>query len=199
MSLSLQFFTMMVMVASGIYLGMAIDTFHRFHNHKKRSDISKYANEILFWILQGLVIFYILYLTNQGQLRLYVWLALLFGIAFYQSVLRVMYLKVLEGMIQYSVATFRFLNRLFQRLVIAPLTKLFKLTTYLLTLFWAVVIWILLIPWKIFRRPLMYVWNKIKSAIPRGWKKNILSFSRFCSRIIDTIIERWKMIFSKRR
>ncbi|MBB6455254.1 spore cortex biosynthesis protein YabQ [Salirhabdus euzebyi] len=199
MSLTLQFITMTAMVGSGIYLGMAIDTFNRFYRKKKRNGFIRYTNEILFWILQGLILFYILYLVNQGELRLYVWLAVIFGFAFYQSVFRVWYLKSLEHIIQWAVATIRFCRNLFERLIIAPIKWLLKLVTYLLTLFWAFIIWLILIPWKIFQKPLLYFWSLIKKLIPKNTKKYLLSFHHFCSKIYNTINNWTRSLFSKRR
>ncbi|WP_370521853.1 spore cortex biosynthesis protein YabQ [Virgibacillus sp. MSP4-1] len=178
---------------------MAADTFHRFNERKKRKPWIHYCNEILFWILQGLIIFYILYLTNYGQIRFYIWLALIFGFAFYQALLRVWYLKVLEHLIQFSVTTWQVLRRLIQRLVIAPLSWMLKVLTYLLTLFWTAVIWVLFIPWKLLRRPLIFVWNQIKKLIPENVKKYILSFLELCSKIINNLVDIWKSIFAKRR
>lgn len=187
------------MAGSGMYLGIAADTFHRFHNRKKRRTWILYINEILFWILQGLVIFYILYLTNYGQLRLYIWLALILGFAFYQSLLRVWYLKMLEHLIQFSVTTYQVIRRLIQRIIIAPLSWMLKVLTYLLTLFWAVVIWVILLPWKIVRSPLLFIGKQIKKYIPENIKKFFLSFLAFCSKILNNLVDFWKAIFAKRR
>ncbi|WP_102029454.1 spore cortex biosynthesis protein YabQ [Salirhabdus sp. Marseille-P4669] len=196
MSLTLQFTTMITMFLCGVYIGVAVDTFNRIHRRKKRSGFFLYANEILFWILQGLILFYILFLINHGELRLYIWLAILLGYVFYQSILRVWYLKSLEYIIQWIVTLTQFLRRLVNRLIVAPVKWIFQVATYVLTIFWSVVIWILILPWKLFRRPILFIWGLIQKRLPKNTKKYILPFGRFYSKIKNTINKWWKRIFA---
>ena len=80
MTLSIQFITMAAMVLSGIYLGVIRDTFQRFAIYWKGRKLLSYLLEIIFWILQTLVVFYVLFLVNAGEIRLYIILACLLGI-----------------------------------------------------------------------------------------------------------------------
>jgi spore cortex biosynthesis protein YabQ len=190
---------MTAMVGSGIYIGMAVDTFNRIHLRKKRTGFFRYLNEILFWVLQGLILFYVLFLINQGEFRFYIWLAVIFGFVLYQSLLKEMYIKLLEYIIRYVVSFFRFLQKLFINLIIAPLKWLFEIVTYLLTLFWTIVIWIAILPWKIVRRPTLFIGKWLLSFIPENAKKYLRSLPDIYSKIKDRIVKWWEIVFAKRR
>ncbi|PAC34593.1 spore cortex biosynthesis protein YabQ [Caldifermentibacillus hisashii] len=72
MSLTVQFYTMLAMVGMGSYFGVALDTYSRLFNRSKRNVIVRGINDILFWIVQALITFYILYLVNNGEIRFYI-------------------------------------------------------------------------------------------------------------------------------
>ena len=81
MTLSTQFMTMLAMIGMGIFFGAGLDTYNRFLKRSKRKSWLVFINDILFWILQGLFIFFVLFRVNQGELRIYIFIALLCGFA----------------------------------------------------------------------------------------------------------------------
>ncbi len=96
MSLTTQFYTMIAMIAVGGYLGAALDTYSRLLNRRKRKFWFIFINDILFRVVQGLIIFYCLYSVNFGEIRFYIFVALFCGFAFYQSLLKNLYQKFLN-------------------------------------------------------------------------------------------------------
>src|SRR5262245_25191931 len=96
MTLSTQFLSMLSMIGMGSLFGMMFDTYQRFLNRPKRNHWIVFFNDLLFWIIQALLIFYILFLVNNGELRFYIFIAILCGFAAYQSLLKGTYLKLLE-------------------------------------------------------------------------------------------------------
>ncbi|MBS4201495.1 spore cortex biosynthesis protein YabQ [Bacillus sp. FJAT-49732] len=121
MSLSTQFYTMLSMIAMGSFFGASLDTYQRFLNRKNRKKLIVFVNDILFWIIHGLIAFYILFLVNYGELRFYLLLALLCGFSAYQALLKKFYLKVLELVIHLTKETIRFLYKLFITLIYTPI------------------------------------------------------------------------------
>ena len=75
MTLSTQFMTMLAMIGMGIFFGAGLDTYNRFLKRRKRKSWLVFINDVLFWILQGLFIFFILFRVNQGELRFYIFIA----------------------------------------------------------------------------------------------------------------------------
>jgi len=120
MSLSVQFYTMLAMIGMGSYFGAALDTYSRLFNRSKRNVIVRGINDILFWIVHAFLTFYILYLVNNGEIRFYIFLALLCGFAFYQSLLKIFYNWLLEWFIRLTVRTYRFGVKLFSTVIIKP-------------------------------------------------------------------------------
>ncbi|MCA1032827.1 spore cortex biosynthesis protein YabQ [Bacillus timonensis] len=134
MSLTTQFYTMIAMVGMGSWLGAALDTYGRFLKRPKRAHWVVFMNDILFWIIQGLIAFYILLMVNEGELRLYIFLALLCGYAAYQSLLRSWYMQFLERAIIFSISTYRFLTRTCYVLIVRPIQVLIS---FLISCFYA--------------------------------------------------------------
>lgn len=120
MTLSTQFYTLISMIGAGIYLGAAFDTYNRFLNRPRRKNWIALFNDIFFWLFQGLIIFYVLFLVNKGELRFYIFLALLCGFACYQSLLKTLYLRLLEFVISIITAIYKFLVNVFIALIYRP-------------------------------------------------------------------------------
>lgn len=72
MSVTTQLETMLAMIGMGGWLGLSIDTYSRFLQRRKRARFIVFINDVLFWLLQGLIIFYVLLLVNEGELRVYI-------------------------------------------------------------------------------------------------------------------------------
>jgi spore cortex biosynthesis protein YabQ len=112
---------MLAMIAMGSFFGASLDTYNRFLKRGKRKRWIIFLNDILFWMLQGLVIFYILFLVNQGEVRFYIFIALVCGFSFYQALLKGIYAKLLEAIIQVVATVWIFFIRFLNGLIISPL------------------------------------------------------------------------------
>ncbi|MGB8001486.1 MAG: spore cortex biosynthesis protein YabQ [Anaerobacillus sp.] len=167
MTLTVQFYTMIAMVAMGVWLGIAMDTYSRFLHPGKSKNVWLYANDVVFWLLQGLLIFYVLYGVNEGELRFYVFIALLCGYAAYRSLFQPLYRRVLERIIIIITGLIHFARNLFIHLVYRPVRFILKVllslcmivvsigTTifwFIVKLFWVPIKWLLLLIWKLMPR-----------------------------------------------
>src|SRR5699024_11638556 len=92
--------------------------------------------ELGFCFIQTAVLFYILFKVNEGELRIYVFLACLSGDSMYVVIFQKGYQKVLEGSIRLIKAFFRQVLAVVQTMLIPPvwaiLTFLFKLLSGLM-------------------------------------------------------------------
>ncbi|WML24278.1 spore cortex biosynthesis protein YabQ [Neobacillus sp. OS1-33] len=127
MTLSTQFITLLSMIGMGSLFGAMFDTYQRFLNRPKRKQWIVFFNDLLFWIIQAVVIFYTLFLVNNGELRFYIFLALLCGFAAYQSLFKGTYLRLLELTIKTILAVSRFIKKVFQLLIYKPIVGLIQL------------------------------------------------------------------------
>lgn len=127
MTLSTQFLTMLSMVGMGSLFGAMFDTYQRFLNRPKQKAWIVFINDLLFWIIQALIVFYTLFLVNNGEVRFYIFIALVCGFAAYQSLFKGAYLRLLEFIIQTFIAIYRFLKKTLQLLIFKPIVGLVQL------------------------------------------------------------------------
>ncbi|MGA9225281.1 MAG: spore cortex biosynthesis protein YabQ [Mesobacillus sp.] len=186
MTLSTQFLTMLAMIGMGSLFGASLDTHNRFLKRSKRKSWIVFINDILFWLFQGLSIFYILFSVNMGELRFYIFLALLCGFAAYQSLFKKTYLKALERVIAITISVYVFFVKAFRLLIIRPLQFLAATVLSLLVLAgrglyalvkWllAVLLWVLKLLWKPIQLLFLLFWKllpkKIKKSVEKLYNK----------------------------
>jgi len=186
MTLSTQFLTMLAMIGMGSLFGASLDTHNRFLKRSKRKSWIVFINDILFWLFQGLSIFYILFSVNMGELRFYIFLSLLCGFAAYQSLFKKIYLKVLEQAISITISVYVFFVKAIRLLIIRPMQFLAATVLSLLILAgrglyalvkWllAVLLWVLKILWKPIQLLFLLFWKllpkKIKKSVEKLYNK----------------------------
>jgi len=176
MTLSIQFTTMAMMVLSGIYLGLIQDTFRRFAIHWEKKKALSYLIEISFWILQTLIVFYVLFRVNAGELRLYVFLACLLGFSAYQALLKKGYKLVLERVINVGTRILGVFQRVISILLITPLKWVFLLCVTLLLFLFRMVTNVLVFILKLLFFPIRLLGKIIQPLIP---EKIIRFFHKF--------------------
>jgi spore cortex biosynthesis protein YabQ len=180
MTLSTQFMTMLSMIGMGALFGGLLDTYQRFLKRPKRKHWLVFVNDVLFWMLQALLVFYILFLVNQGELRFYIFIALFCGFAVYQSLLKGIYMKMLEWFISAVVSIYKFFKKAIYILLFKPIVGLFQLLLsiclfigrglYTLVKFiLRIILFILKLLWKPFEMFLLIFWK----LLPKGFKKYV--------------------------
>ena len=180
MTLSTQFITMVSMIGMGSLFGAMFDTYQRFLQRPKRKQWIVFFNDLLFWVIQALLIFYTLFLVNKGEIRFYIFLALICGFAAYQSLLRNVYLHLLEWVIQTIISIYRLIKKTLHLLIYKPVIGLIHLVTVIILALgrglWTLVKfvlrvlrWILTIILGIIKRVLLIFW----SLLPKGLKKSV--------------------------
>jgi putative effector of murein hydrolase LrgA (UPF0299 family) len=78
-------------------------------------------------MIQAVIIFYTLFLVNNGELRFYIFLALICGFAAYQALFKGVYLYFLELTIRTTIAISRFIKKTFHLLIYKPVLGLIQL------------------------------------------------------------------------
>ncbi|QTN01274.1 spore cortex biosynthesis protein YabQ [Sediminibacillus dalangtanensis] len=198
MTLSVQFAAILLMMAGGVYVGAAIDTFRRFERSWKHRVLFSYGMEISFWLLQTLILFYLLYKVNQGELRFYIFLALLCGFATYKALFEHLYQRLLEKLIGFLIALYRFFARLFNGLIIQPIIWLFRLLLMLLTGIGTVLIWLLTVIGKVCVFPFRLLLQLIWMLLPKAIKKYLHTLAGFYSKI-KNMLRKWRQFMHKKR
>jgi spore cortex biosynthesis protein YabQ len=117
---------MLHMVGAGAYLGAAFDVFSRLR-FKKNNHWLMIIQDLLFWLVNGLVIFIWLRLVNEGEMRIYIFLSLFCGYALYKALLQNIFRDTLERLIKMTLALYRFTLRMLHILVIKPIQWLYMI------------------------------------------------------------------------
>jgi spore cortex biosynthesis protein YabQ len=206
MTLSTQFLTMLVMIGMGAFFGAALDTYNRFLQRSKRKNWFTFINDVLFWVFQGLLIFYVLFHVNQGEWRFYIFIALICGFAAYQSLFKQIYLKILEILINVVISIYNFFVRLFLALIYKPIkglvtllistimilsNGLYMVIKWVIRSIWLIIrqiiklmMWFLLLFWKLFPKPLKNSVEKLYNRIAGNLKS--------IKNSIIKLISKWK-------
>ena len=77
MSLTIQLYTMLSMIGMGAWIGASLDTYQRFLKREERKRWLVFIHDILFWIVQALLLFYVFMHVNMAEIRIYIFLAIL--------------------------------------------------------------------------------------------------------------------------
>lgn len=202
MTLTTQFYTMLSMLGMGALFGLILDTYQRFLNRPKRKQWIVFINDVLFWMFQALLVFYALFQVNQGEIRFYIFIALLCGFAGYQGLLKGIYLRVLEFIIYAFVSAFRLTKRMFLLLVFKPVRALFQLAIIIILFLgrglYALVKFVfkvLQFCLKLILKPIGKIAIFLWKLLPKGIKKNVEKlYNKIAGNFkkIVNIIRRWK-------
>lgn len=178
MTLTTQFATMLSMLGMGALFGVMLDTYQRLLQRSTVKHWLIFFNDLLFWVIQALLIFYILFLVNKGEIRFYIFVALLCGFAAYQALLKGIYLRILDRIIQTFISVMHFMKNLLLLLVFKPIRGLLQLIIFLIIflgrglftlvkLILKIILWIWKFILNFFRKLLLFFWK----LLPKGIKK----------------------------
>lgn len=78
-----QLYTLLVFIISGSIIGILFDLFRILRKSFKTPDIITYIEDILFWIITGLFLLYIIFKYSFGEIRIYMFISLIIGLVTY--------------------------------------------------------------------------------------------------------------------
>lgn len=195
MTLQVQFLTMVSMIIGGFYLGIARDTYLRFSPYWRERIILRYLFEIIFWMVQTILLFYILYQVNAGELRVYIFIACLLGLSMYKVLFASLYKRLLELIIRLLLTIYQTFKKIIRVLVIAPI----KGIVYLIYLIVQFVFSILFFIVKLVFTPIRWSVTFAFSLLPKKLQKIIRKLIELYSIMTYTSVNWIKNILLKKR
>ena len=78
-----QAFIFIIFIVIGVVIGILFDIFRVLRKIFKTVDFITYIEDALFWILTGLIILYSIFVYNNGEIRLFMFVAILIGLLLY--------------------------------------------------------------------------------------------------------------------
>jgi len=184
-SLQVQTLTLLLMVASGGVLGVLFDTYRVVSGQLRLHRVFVPVFDVLYWLAATLLVFRVLYYSNMGDVRIFVFLGLLLGISAYFALISPWTIKAVKAIIRAIVLVCRWLIRLFQLLIIKPLILLYKCFLILLGFMAAVSIFL----YKVVLQLLYPLW-----AVTKWLTRPIHKYFSFLGRWQRGVISAWQRV-----
>lgn len=95
-----QAYLFLVFSLTGVAIGVLFDFFRILRRTIKTANIITYIEDVLFWILTGLLILYNIWYFNNGEIRIYMFLGIIMGVLIYMSTLSNILIKIFSKILQ---------------------------------------------------------------------------------------------------
>ena len=118
-----QFYLLCIFMISGLIIGTLFDLFRILRKSFKTPDIVTYMEDILFWVLTGIFLLYIIFHFSLGQIRMYMFISLGIGLILY-------FLTISRYFISLNVKIISFIKNVMTKIlsiIIFPFKIIFKL------------------------------------------------------------------------
>lgn len=197
MTLSIQFMTMISMIAGGIFIGASVDTFDRILCKRNKRSWLELIYQLGFWLFQAAFLFYILYLVNYGELRVYVFIAIICGFAAYRALFQNFYLNTLELLIKIFTSIFRIIKKAVYYFVIWPIKSIIFLIISLLIVVYKILLKGIFLMFIVVFYPIKLISRLIWRLVPKNMKKYLRHLAGFFGKIKNTMSKRINKLLNK--
>ncbi len=89
-----QAYVFIIFVIVGMIIGILFDFFRVLRKSIKTNDIVTYIEDILFCIMTGIILLYSIFTFNSGEIRIYLFIGLLFGGLIYMLSISKYFVKI---------------------------------------------------------------------------------------------------------
>lgn len=140
-----QAFLFLVFVVIGLIIGLLFDVFRILRISFKTKDFVTYIEDILFWIITGILVLYSIFIFNNGEIRLFIFIGIAIGV--------ILYIMLFSSLIiKYSVYIINFIKKVVRvvlKIIVIPIKCLIKVFK------------------KIFFKPISFVTINIRKIIDK--------------------------------
>ena len=119
-----QAYLFLIFILNGIIIGIIFDIFRILRQSFNTPNFVTYIEDVLFWIISLLTVLYTLFEFNNGEIRLYICIAILTGIIFYM----IFFSKII---VKTSVSIMKILKKVFG--------YIFKIISYPVKIIWHII------------------------------------------------------------
>ena len=88
-----------IFLINGLLIALLFDFFRILRKAMKTADFITYIEDALFWILTGFIILYSIFTYNNGEIRLFMFMAIILSILIYLAFISKMILNISLGII----------------------------------------------------------------------------------------------------
>ena len=112
-----QAYLFVIFTLVGVIIGILFDIFRILRKTFKTKDIITYIEDIVFWIIAGIIIIYTMYVFCDGELRFFMIIGIVLGTVLYMMTIS-----------KYVIKIAMFTISLIKRVVIYPVSLIIKFT-----------------------------------------------------------------------
>lgn len=109
-----------IFILNGFIIGILFDIFRILRKSFKTLDFITYIEDILFWILSGLILLYSIFKFSNGELRLFIFIGVIIGALLYMLIFSKIFIRI-------SVYSITIIKRIFKVLVFIPIKFIYKM------------------------------------------------------------------------
>lgn len=113
----------LIFVINGAIIGLIFDIFRILRKSFKTSDIITIIEDILFWIITGIIILYSIFIFNDGEIRFFMFIGIFLGVMLYMLILSQHIIKISVRII---LTIKRILTFIF-KILISPIQAIYKI------------------------------------------------------------------------
>ncbi|CAM4307746.1 spore cortex biosynthesis protein YabQ [Paenibacillus alkaliterrae] len=132
MTLSMQWLTMAAMLLSGLGMGTVFDGYRVVSNELKFPRWWLPVLDVVYWMAAALVVFRVLYVSNNGEVRAYVFIGLATGVILYYLFLSKLVIVIIKWLIRAVRNVIALVLKCLDILIVKPLLLLYKLIIVIL-------------------------------------------------------------------
>lgn len=119
-----QVYLFLIFIVNGVIIGILFDFFRVLRKSFKTRDSITYFEDLLFWILTGISVLYFIFVFNNGEIRLFMFLGIAIGITLYMLIFSSLFIKInvtiitffkkiIIKVIEIILIPFKFIKKLF--------------------------------------------------------------------------------------
>lgn len=127
-----QAYLFLIFIVNGIIIGLLFDFFRISRKVFITNDVVTYLEDILFWILAGIIVLYSIFVFNNGELRLYMFLGIILGafaymlfVSSYIIKINVKIINIFKEILSIFMIPFKFIYKTLHKILLKPITFLF--------------------------------------------------------------------------
>ncbi len=117
-----QLYCFFIFIITGILIGILFDIFRITRKSFKTPDVITYIEDFAFWMITGLLLLWVIFKFNDGEIRGYIFVGLGIGITIYLLTISKIFIKV-------SVTIITFLNKIISG-ILNFLIKILKIAVF---------------------------------------------------------------------
>ena len=159
-----QAYLFLIFTLNGFIIGLLFDFFRILRKSFKTNDIITYIEDIIFWVLSGFVVLYSIFVFNNGEIRIFMFLAIAIGVVLYILLLSNYIIKINV----YIIAKIKKLVSIIFKIILIPIKFIFKIIK------------------KIFFKPINFICinlNQMFKNIKNSYKKTTLNNKKIFNNI----------------